>query len=206
MPKPKNKKKQKPDIWADHYTEKAKAMNYPARSVFKLEEIQNKFAILKKGQSILDLGCAPGSWLLLTAKIIGPKGRVAGVDLNPLTIQLPPQALFFEADATEADAPFWSELAQFDCVLSDMAPNTTGNRSTDVIRSLALAETALWIATQRLKPGGNFICKVFMGAGIDEFLTDVKKMFQTCKTFKPQSTRKASMEIFVIAKNKKQEG
>jgi len=193
--------RKKPNTWADHYTKKARELNYPARSVFKLKEIQKKFAVLKKGQTILDLGCAPGSWLLFAAECTGPSGRIIGVDLKPVGIRLPDCVTVHQHDATDPDAPFWRDAPPFDLVLSDMAPATTGNRDTDVIRSVSLAETVLETAAARLKQGDGMVCKVFQGVGVEEYIRTVRSRFSVVKTFRPRSTRKASVEIFVIAKH-----
>ena len=200
------KKKGKKNIknrWADSLTLKAKKENYPARSVYKLKEIQAKFKVLKKGDSVMDLGCSPGSWLLYAALCVGSKGRVIGVDLKKVDIKLPGNASAFVGDIL--DIP--SELDNFaskgcDVVLSDMAPATTGRKDVDAIRSFELCETALNCAIKLLKPQGNFVCKIFQGSEFKEFEKRVKSKFQISKIFKPDSCRKASKEIYIIGINK----
>ena len=195
---------QKKKTWNDHYTSKAKKDNYPARSVYKLEEIQGKTKIIKKGQKILDLGCAPGSWLLYASKITGNKGKVIGIDLKPVTINLPAHARAYIGDMLFMDSELLEKVGKdYNLVLSDMAPNTTGNKDVDAARSYNLCEAALNIACDLLLPKGNFVCKIFQGGDFEQFLLLVKKQFSKYKIFKPQSSRKASKEIFIIGLGKK---
>lgn len=150
--------------WQDHYTRRAKKEKYPARSVYKLEEIQQKFRILGKGDRVLDLGCAPGSWLLFAAKQTGSSGQVIGIDLQKLSIDLPPHAQAIQADVTDPETG-WVELAggKFDVVISDMAPATTGNKVVDTARSFDLCRAALDVALKVLKPGETWFAKFFKG-------------------------------------------
>ena len=186
--------KQKP--WQDHYSQQAKKERFPARSVYKLEEIQIKHRLIKKGDTVLDLGCAPGSWLLYAAKLTGPKGRVIGVDLKPVSIQVSPHIKIISADVFTLDIE--SLEKDFNVVLSDMAPATTGHKAVDAARSYNLCETALKIAQNILLPGGSFVCKIFQGPDFNLFLDAVRAGFKGLKIFKPQSSRKASKEIYVI--------
>lgn len=196
------RKKKKGRPWADHYTRQAQKERYPARSVYKLKEIQQKLNILKPNDRVLDLGCAPGSWLALAAEIVGSGGQVVGLDLQKVTTRLPGHVKTFEGDIFDLESG--PDVGKnFDVVLSDMAPATTGNKNVDVDRSHALCEAALAVAQERLKPGGTFVCKIFQGAGIDDFAKTVKECFKRFKYFKPQSSRKASKEIFIIALDKK---
>ena len=182
--------------WEDHYSRRAKKDRYPARSVYKLQEIQQKHALIKKGHNVLDLGCSPGSWLLYAAKLTGASGNVVGVDLKPVTIQIPPHATVIRADAVTLDAE--SLGTHFHVVLSDMAPATTGHKAVDSARSFALCETALDIARRVLRPGGSFVCKVFQGSDFNHFLNLIRADFKVCKMVKPRSSRKASKELFVV--------
>ena len=195
----KNRKNQ----WADSLTLKAKKENYPARSVYKLKEIQKKFKILKKGDSVIDLGCAPGSWLLYAAQCVGSKGKILGIDLKKVDIKLPGNTSAFVGDILDIPAQLdgFSENG-FNVVLSDMAPATTGRKDVDAARSFELCETALNCALKSLKPQGNFVCKIFQGSEFKEFEKMVKLNFQISKIFKPDSCRKASKEIYIIGKNK----
>lgn len=202
MKRPSSKKQS----WADHYTRKAQKDNYPARSVYKLQEIQKKTGVLRKGDRVLDLGCAPGSWTLYAAETVGPGGKVTGIDLKPVGVSLPAHARTLTGDLLEPDADTRDALAgPFDLVLSDMAPATTGNKNVDAVRSFVLAESALELAKTALRPGGSFVCKIFQGPDFDEFLNRIKAGFDRHKIYKPQSSRKASREIFIIGMGKKEE-
>ena len=185
--------------WEDHYTRKARKDKYPARSVYKLQEIQKKFGVIKKGDRVLDLGCAPGSWLLYAAELTGPKGEVVGIDQKPVAIQTPEHVKVFTGDALdELDTVVGMLGRGYDAVISDMAPGTTGNKTVDAARSIGLCEAALNLAGELLKPGGIFLCKVFQSGEVKQFSEEVRKRFSLQKTFKPQSSRKASKEVFII--------
>ena len=192
--------------WADHYTRQARKDNYPARSVYKLQEIQKRYRLLRAGSRVLDLGCAPGSWLKYAAEIVGPKGSVLGVDLKPVNMTLPRNAQTIVADIFDLSGDVIELLRQgYHCVISDMAPATTGHRDVDAARSLNLCERALAVAQDYLLPGGGLVCKIFQGPDSATFSERVKQQFDRCHIYKPQSSRKASREIFVIGKGKKQE-
>ena len=196
--------KKKTQRWKDHYSERAKKEQYPARSVFKLKEAQKKFRLIKKGDRVLDLGCSPGSWLLYAAELTGKRGRVLGIDLKSIRIKIPPQAETLTADILTIDRA-WMDKQEpgkhFDVVLSDMAPATTGNKALDAARSCQLCQAALSIAEMVLKPGGSFICKIFQGEEFKEFSDTVRSRFKRHKIFKPQSSRKESKEIYITGMN-----
>ena len=195
MKRPKSKKNR----WADHYTKQARKDRYPARSVYKLQEIQRRFKVIGKGARVLDLGCAPGSWLLYAAELTGPVGQVVGIDIKPVDIKLPAHVSVYTGDILDSDIGL-GDMAHlpFDVVLSDMAPATTGQKDVDAVRSLNLCEAALDVGLKLLKPGGSFVCKIFHGRDTKDFTNKVKKHFRQLKNFKPQSSRKASREIFII--------
>ena len=195
---------QKKNPWADHYTRQAQKDNFAARSVYKLQEIQKKHRILVRGARILDLGCAPGSWLQFAAQAVGPGGRLVGIDLTFVTIRLPENVTVITGDVADLEGHL-AELRQtrFDVVLSDMAPATTGNRHVDEARSVDLSEAALDIAEKTLVPGGSLVCKIFQGSDFKAFTDRVKRRFDRQVSFRPQSTRKASREVFVIGLRKK---
>ena len=182
--------------WQDHYTRRAQKERFPARSVYKLQEIQQKHQLIKKGNKVLDLGCAPGSWLLYAAKLAGNKGRVVGIDLKPVTGQIPALAQIINADVFTLDVESLGN--DFNVVLSDMAPATTGHKEVDAARSYNLCETALSIAQRVLLPGGSFVCKIFQGPDFKVFADVVRTGFNEQKIFKPRSSRKASKEIYII--------
>jgi len=190
--------------WEDHFSRKAKKENFPARSVYKLQEIQKKFQIIKKGDVILDLGCSPGSWLVYAADMVGPKGIVVGIDLKPVEIAVLPNVKVLTDDVEKNGVDLLRSLElQYNIIVSDMAPATTGRKDIDSYRSFELCRVALGIAETFLLPGGCFVCKIFQGPDFKEFSDIVKNMFKDQKTFKPQSSRKASKEIYVIGMEKK---
>jgi 23S rRNA (uridine2552-2'-O)-methyltransferase len=190
--------------WQDHYAQRAKKEKFPARSVYKLKEIQQKYKLIKKGDTVLDLGCAPGSWLLYAADLTGNSGRVVGIDLKAVTIKIPSHVRVYTADILALDDNFFkSEGSDFNVVVSDLAPATTGSKHIDSARSFNLCQAAFSIAQKVLRPGGSFVCKIFQGEDFKAFSDSVKTAFNICKIFKPQSSRKASREIFLIATGKK---
>jgi 23S rRNA (uridine2552-2'-O)-methyltransferase len=193
------RKAPKGDRRQDHFSRRARREKYPARSVYKLQEIQRKFKVIGKGDRVLDLGCSPGSWLLYAARLTGNHGRIVGIDVNPVSIPLPEHAtvLIEDVQSPEAGVTVVS-AAPFQVVLSDMAPSTTGQRDTDAARSYRLCRRALELARRALTPGGHFVCKIFQGPDFQDFQQRVKENFKTTKVYKPQSSRKASKEIFVI--------
>ncbi len=184
--------------WSDHYTRMARKNQYPARSVYKLKEIQKKYRLVRPGSRVLDLGCAPGAWLLYAAEKTGPKGRVVGIDIQPVSIALPEQVRVITADLYTLEEDFWHTVgASFDTIISDLAPSTTGNKMVDTARSFALCEAALDVARNHLVIGGSFVCKVFQGTEFQPFVATVKRLFKRYDIFKPQSSRKASREIYI---------
>jgi 23S rRNA (uridine2552-2'-O)-methyltransferase len=190
--------------WADHYTRQARKDNFAARSVYKLQEIQKKHRILARGARVLDLGCAPGSWLQLAARTVGPEGLVVGIDLTPVSIGLPGNVSVITGDVADLEGHLASlGQTRFDVVLSDMAPATTGNRHVDEARSVGLCEAALDIAEKTLVSGGSFVCKIFQGSDFKTFTDAVRCRFDRQTATRPQSTRKASREVFVIGLGKK---
>lgn len=200
----KQKKKAKSNPWQDHYTRRAQKENYPARSVYKLAEIQKKHNVIKRGNRILDLGCAPGSWLKYAAEQTGSGGTVLGVDLTPVKERMPANARSMVGDIYELGQNPEEQLGDaFDVVLSDMAPATTGHKFSDGVRSFELCTAALGVADRLLRPGGHFVCKIFQSEDFKTFCDQIKLRFDRMKIFKPQSSRKASPEVFVIGLGKK---
>lgn len=190
----------------DYYFKKAKKENFAARSVFKLDEIDQKFKIIKPGQTVFDLGCSPGSWSQYASQKVGAKGRVLGVDLSPVTVKLP-NATFLQADLRDLNLEqVFAEngfAPPFDVVISDMAPKTTGIRITDQARSMELCELALDVARRFLKPGGHFVCKFFHSDDFTKLRDEIKKSFADVQAIRPHSTRTISKEIFLIGLRKK---
>ena len=190
----------------DHFYHKAKEENFAARSIYKLEEIDQKFRIIKAGMQVLDLGAAPGSWSQYLSTKVGEKGRVLGVDLIPVGLTLP-NAVFIHADLRDLNLEkiFLENnfVPPFDGVFSDMAPRTTGIRVTDQARSTELCELALHISDRFLKPGGNFVCKFFHSDDFTELKKQIDSRFGKVEVLRPKSTRKESKEIFLIGISKK---
>lgn len=187
--------------YQDHYFHRAKQEHYPARSIYKLKEMDVKYKLLRQGMSVLDLGASPGSWSLGAAEKVGHSGRVLGADLLPVRITFPPQVTFMQEDVFERSPAFEAalkEFAPFDLVMSDMAPNTTGVKFTDQCRSLELCEEALAVAERYLKFGGTFIVKIFMGPDAQDFQLHLRTRFTKVHVFKPKSSRSESKEIFYV--------
>ena len=189
----------------DYYADRAKKEGYPARSVYKLEEFQNKFNIYKKGQAILDLGAAPGSWSLYIARKTKCACTITAVDLKELNLNKIPRCLnFYQGDFLSPEIQEkLREQGPYDAVISDAAPATTGNRTVDTGRSFTLAEEVMSIADKHLKTGGNFVCKVFQGGDEKELLDRLKGKYEKAKALKPKACRKDSFETFLIGINKK---
>jgi 23S rRNA (uridine2552-2'-O)-methyltransferase len=185
----------------DRFHQKAKREGYLARAVYKLEEIDAKHHVFDGHVArVLDLGCAPGSWLQYAREQIGDRARLVGLDRGPLE-RPPPGARIVIGDVmTISDAELLGDLPAFDLVLSDMAPDTSGIRSLDQARSEALFEQALEIATRVLAPGGNFVGKLFQGPDFKKLTETVRARFAVQKTAKPASSRQISIEQYVIGK------
>jgi 23S rRNA (uridine2552-2'-O)-methyltransferase len=188
----------------DHYFHKAKQENFLARSIYKLEEIDEKYKILKPGMLVVDFGYHPGSWIQYTSSVIGDKGRVVGIDVRELNkklagisnVRVYQKDIFDIHDLKDLDVD-----DRFDVVLSDMAPNTTGIKSVDQIKSLNLVESVFGLLPKFLKPGGNFVIKVFDSQDAQNYLKTQKNVFSEFHYLKPKSTRSVSKEFFVIGKN-----
>jgi 23S rRNA (uridine2552-2'-O)-methyltransferase len=187
----------------DYYYKKAKKEQFLARSVYKLEEIDQKYKVLRKNDFVLDLGYSPGSWIQYTSSAIGKDGLVVGVDLKEINNKLLnlQNVKLFKKDIFDINGLGDIEVdRQFDVVLSDMAPDTTGIKQVDQIRSLDLVEKVFKILPLFLKKGGNFVIKVFEGHEAQVFLKSHKNLFKELKYFRPKSTRSVSKEFFVIGK------
>lgn len=192
----------------DHYYEKAKKENFYARSIYKLEEIDQKFKVIEKGNSILDLGYFPGSWIQYTSPKVGEEGSVVGVDIkevNKKLLNIKNITLFCKDAFSITDITELGVEDMFDVVLSDMAPNTTGIKSVDQDRSLNLIETVFYLLPTFLKKDGNMVIKVFDSQKAQQYLKGQKKLFTKLEFLKPKSTRSVSKEFFVIGKGYKGE-
>ncbi|MBN1256403.1 MAG: RlmE family RNA methyltransferase [Planctomycetes bacterium] len=184
----------------DAFFKQAKREGYFARSVYKLEAMNRKFKLFKKGDSVLDLGSSPGSWIQLIRKVVGEKGAVAGVDITPVKPSVKKMAMILQKDIILCGPEDFAPVAKrFDAVVSDMAPNTSGIRITDQAASLALAENALNLAKKVLKKGGHFVAKIFESPEAPELLMLVAKEFREAQFYKPPASRAESFETFVVA-------
>ncbi len=191
----------KPDFWS----QKAFREGYPARSVYKLAEIDEKFKFLKKGYTVLDLGAAPGSWTTWLLRNLDENGKVVSCDLNPLSKDVKGNNLvFFQGDllSEEIREQIRAE-GPYDLVVCDAAPLTTGNRTVDTLRSKALVEMAIWYAQTMLKTGGNFCVKIFQNGDQQKLLMKMRETFTQAKGFKPEACRSESFETYLIGLTKK---
>jgi 23S rRNA (uridine2552-2'-O)-methyltransferase len=185
----------------DHFYEKAKRQGLRARSAFKIEEIARRFALLRPGGRVLDLGAAPGGFLQVIAREIGSSGRALGVDLAPIRSLGLAHVRTLALDILADDAPALIAEAlpgELDAVISDLAPKTSGIRTTDEARSLRLARRALELAGARLRPGGGFMAKLFMGGDFELFRAEVAAAFDEVKVVRPEATRGGSMEAYLV--------
>ena len=187
----------------DFYYKKAKKEKYPARSVYKLEEIQHKYKFLRRGDSVLDIGCYPGSWSLYASEIVGPKGIVVGVDLKEVGRDPRPNGSVIHWLCQDITKPkFITKVRKirpaFRVIISDIAPKTTGNRWTDHQKSMNLARHALALTDSLLLNKGHFVCKVFQGEDFPVMVQDMKSRFEMVKVVKPKSSRVESREVFVL--------
>ena len=187
----------------DSFTREARLAGYPARSVFKLDEIDHRVRLLKPGMHVLDLGAAPGSWSLYVTQQIKSEGRLLSIDLEPIGVLLPPNATAVVGDALALDNDALALHAPYDVVLSDMAPRTTGNRLGDQTRSFELFMRALAVAEKLLKPGGTFVGKIFMGEDLPKAKAEVRRLFEEERGIRPEGTRASSYEMFLVGLRKK---
>jgi len=184
---------------ADFYALEARQLGYPARSVFKLQEIQKKWKLLKG--PVLDLGASPGSWTLFALRTLGLGTRVVAVDLEDLKVKAPPgcEISFLKSDIFSREGMRFVERGRpYGCVLSDAAPATTGNRVVDTSRSYNLALQTLNIAEAFLVAGGNLVLKLFQGGAEKELRSRMEVTFERVRFFKPRAVRQGSMEVYAI--------
>ncbi|NCB00778.1 MAG: RlmE family RNA methyltransferase [Spirochaetia bacterium] len=190
---------------ADSYTLRARKEGYPARSVYKLEEMQVQHRLIRPGDKVLDVGAAPGSWTLYVHnKILKDTGSIVAVDLNPLSLNPVP----FNVTSLTGDA-FSSEIREqltslgpYDVIISDAAPMTTGIRSVDTSKSEYLSESVFHLALEQLKVHGNLVIKIYQGGGEATLLQEMRKRFKKAKGFKPKASRSDSFELFLIGLDK----
>jgi 23S rRNA (uridine2552-2'-O)-methyltransferase len=187
----------------DFYYQQAKRDKYPARSIYKLEEVQQKYHFLRRGDAVLDLGCCPGSWSLYASEVVGETGLVVGVDLQE-TVKAPRAGgaaiHWIKGDimAPELALEVRKIRSSFKALISDLAPKTTGNRWADHQQSLHLIRQTLVMAETLLHEKGHFLCKAFQGEDFPAFVMEMQTHFEMVKALKPKSSRIESREVFVL--------
>ncbi|MDP8257368.1 MAG: RlmE family RNA methyltransferase [Candidatus Alcyoniella australis] len=191
----------------DHWAKRAKTEHYRARSAYKLMQIDDKYKLLRPQMRVLDLGCAPGSWLQVAAQRVGPQGLVIGLDLNPVEpVAINVVTITADALGDLKEIESIERLPErFDIVLSDMAPNTSGIKDADHYRSMELAQVALDQAWRRGAVGSSLVIKIFQGPDIQQFIKQVKSRYKRVSALRPETTRKVSREIFIIGRERRSE-
>ena len=187
----------------DEYVKRAKIDGYRSRASYKLIEINQKDKIFKPGLIVVDLGAAPGGWSQVAAKLVGPGGKIIASDI--LNMDPIDKVDFVLGDFTNSvvlqNILDLLDNNLVDLVISDMAPNMSGIRGVDQTKAMYLIELALDMACEVLKPGGNFVVKVFHGEGFDHYMLELKKRFKRVTSRKPDASRSRSREVYVVAKN-----
>jgi 23S rRNA (uridine2552-2'-O)-methyltransferase len=187
----------------DAYYRRAKKEGYRSRAAYKLLELNRRFHIIRPGDRVVDLGAAPGGWLQVAAQLTGAKGRVIGVDIQPIAAFAEENILILHGDAASEDIrERIKELlgSSAHCVLSDLSPRLSGIRHADVSRSVELARLALKIACNLLRPGGNFLVKLFVSEELEGFTRELKGHFRSVHATRPEATRKGSSEIYLCGR------
>ncbi len=188
---------------ADHRTRQAREQGYPARSIFKLEEIDRRVHLLRPGMRVLDLGAAPGSWSMYASQRVGPAGRVFAIDKKAIEQSLGPNVTVVQGDALSIEEAALAEFAPYDVVLSDMAPSTTGFGQVDEIRSADLFMRAVDVSAALGAVGCSFVGKLFMGATFEEARNHLRERFAKVKVIRPEGTRRCSVETFLVGMGRK---
>ncbi len=190
--------------WEDHFSRRARDEKWLARSVYKLEEIDKKFKLIRQGHRLLDLGCYPGSWSQYGIKRIGKKGDVVGVDLKEPDRLSAPNFRFINADVLTLDIDWLTKkIGPRDAVISDLAPQTTGIKITDTSHSVELARKALAISLAVLQEKGHFLCKVFEGEDIRSFRNEFAGHFDQVRLIRPSAVRRGSREVYLLGLRRK---
>ena len=190
--------------FADEYVKLAQAQGYRSRAVFKLKELDERENLLRPGMSIVDLGAAPGGWSQFAVEKIGSTGRIIALDILPM--EEISGVSFIQGDFREVEVLDQMRSAldgrAVDLVMSDMAPNMSGNRIVDQAKGMYLAELALETAREILVPGGAYVTKVFQGPDVDEYVRAIRKMFKKVSVRKPKASRDRSPEVYLVAKGR----
>lgn len=197
------------DLKTDRFYKAAKAEGYRSRSAFKLLQISKKFKLIKPGDAVVDLGAAPGGWSQVAHELVGEHGVVISVDLQPIAgIE---DVVMMKGDITKeektvraiTEALIAKGRATVDVVISDAAPQLTGNKDFDQFRSFELSSAALNIAVKLLKSNGDFVVKIFQGEYYTQFYKSVKEKFRDTRAYSPAASRKRSAEVYVVGKGYK---
>lgn len=188
----------------DFFYKQAKDKGVVARSFFKLEDLDDKYRLIKSGYQVMDVGAAPGSWIQYILKKIGDDGFIFAMDVNPLNIGIPDNVDFLQINIFDITPDeIFEKHGMFDVIISDVAPRTTGSDFVDQTRSYELCEHVRNIAIKVLKKNANMICKMYQSGDTKKFVDDMKKVFTDVKIQKPESSRKQSREIFIVGIGKK---
>ena len=189
----------------DPYVKRSQQDGYRSRASYKLIEINDKDKLFKPAMRVVDLGAAPGGWSQVAAKLVGDRGTIVASDI--LEMAPLPGVRFVQGDFTEQEVyeAILSEIGdeKADLVISDMAPNMSGNSSSDQPQAMYLVELALDMAAQVLRPGGNFLVKVFQGEGFEEYLKTMRAQFGSVVTRKPEASRARSREVYLLGRQYK---
>ena len=202
MARSKSSKRWLAEHFDDPYVKRAQQQGLRSRSAFKLQELQQKYQLIQPGMTVVDLGAAPGGWCQVAQPLVGPGGKVIALDI----LEMPPLpgVDFILGDFTEEEPLQRLEQAlggeRADLVMSDMAPNMSGMASVDQARAMYLAELALEFVRSHLKPGGNFVVKLFQGVDFDDFVRQVRSRFSKVQVIKPKASRPRSKEVYLLAR------
>jgi 23S rRNA (uridine2552-2'-O)-methyltransferase len=204
MARSKSSKRWLAEHFDDPFVKLAQQRGFRSRSAFKLLELQEKFKLIKPGMTVVDLGASPGGWCQIAQPVVGDSGRVIALDI--LDMEPIPGVEFIPGDFTEDEPLALLERAlgdtAVDLVMSDMAPNISGMAAVDQARAMYLAELALEFAKQHLKPGGDFVVKLFQGTDSDSFVRQVRSLFDAVRIVKPKASRPRSKEVYVLARGR----
>ena len=204
MARSKSSKRWLTEHFSDPYVKLAQQKGLRSRSAYKLLELQDKYQLIKAGMTVVDLGAAPGGWCQLAQSLVGEQGRVVGLDIlfmDPLH-----GVQFIQGDFTD-DEPLRELLEALDgqavdLVLSDMAPNMSGMATIDQAKAMYLAELALEFVRSHLKPGGDFVVKLFQGEDFDTYVREVRSLFKKVRVRKPKASRPRSREVYLLARDR----
>lgn len=187
------------DARKDHYRKLAKDQGLRARSAYKLQQLNDSYHILKKGSKVVDLGCAPGGWLQIATRLVGPNGRVVGIDIKPVEPVAGAIVLEGSIEEPEMKSKILEILSgEADVLLSDLAPNVSGVWDIDHARQISLTQTALQFASIILREGGSAIFKVFEGDMLNDLRTELRQHFRKVQLSKPSASRQESSELYTV--------